>query len=205
MKPLKLRDIVLLGDYKEVEGLELRRVTGNKDDTKKLSGIIIKGYEMKFGETNANGERYDKKAFDDFVQSYYVEKKLNLPVTIQHRDDINSLAGRVLVMEVNSVGVYFVAYIPRTFKNYDYVKNLLFEGILQGFSKEGWATDYDYKFKDNGEFDYIQIKRMTLSAVSLVSTPANALNFERAQEIQNALQYRNTDKKRTLSDLIRKK
>jgi phage head maturation protease len=204
MKPLKLRDIVLIGDYKEVEDLELRSITGNKDDTKKLSGIIIKGYEMKFGETNANGERYDKKAFDDFVQSYYVEKGLNLPITIQHKDDLYHLAGRVLVMEVNSVGVYFVAYLPRIFDCYESVRARLSEGVLQGFSKEGWATDYAYKFKDNGDFDYIQIKQMTLSAVSLVATPANALSFERAQEIQNALLYRNTEKKKTLADLIRK-
>ena len=86
-------------------------------------------------QANENGEIYEKDCFDQFINSYFVENKLNIPVDIQHRSDLLSLAGRVIYAEVNSVGLYFVAYIPKTYIYYDVVKNNLKEKILQGFSK----------------------------------------------------------------------
>lgn len=204
-KAIKLTNVVAIGEYSEVDNLELKTLTKNDMDTQRLNGLILKGYEMKFGETNENGERYDREAFSAFIQKYYVERGLNLPLTIQHRDDIDSLAGRVLIMEINTVGVYFVAYIPRTYKNYEYVRALLQEGILQGFSKEGWAIDYDFIFDKEGNFDYMQIKEIALVALSVVSTPANALPFEKTAEIQNALQFieNKEQKKKTLKNILK--
>ena len=50
---------------------------------------------------------------------------------------IYTFSGRVLVVESNGVGFYFVVYIPKTYVNYEIVRNNIKEGILQGFSKEG--------------------------------------------------------------------
>lgn len=180
---LIINDAVKLGTWEEVEGVALSTITKNDKDTEKLNGLVIRGYEMKWGQANQNGEKYEKGAFDKFIQSYFVENKLNMPVDIQHMQDIRHLAGRVLLIEVNSVGFYFVVYIPRTYMYYEAVKNLIKEGILQGFSKMGWATDYEFMYNKNGQYDYTLIKEMEILSVSLVTTPANSLPFEKIGEV----------------------
>lgn len=187
--PVKLEDVVKLGSYEEVDSLDLVSIT-KKDSDKgvKLDGLIIRGYETKFGNgTNENGERYTKECLDKFFEEYYVKNKLNMPLTIQHRDDLLHLAGRVLTVEVNSVGFYFVGYIPRTHPEYGHIKMLIQEGILQGLSKEGWCTDGKCYYTADGEFDYFEIEEMKIFAMSLVTTPANGQRLEKAQEVRNAL------------------
>lgn len=186
-KPLKLFDAVKIGSYEEVEGLELSTITKNEGDKQKLNGLILKGYETKFGKTNENGERYTKDCLDKFLDKYFVKNNLNMPVDIQHRDDIQHLAGRVLIVEVNLVGFYFVAYVPKTYMHYESLKSMLQEGILQGFSKCGWATDYNWVYKKNGSLDYFEIREFEMTSLSIVATPANAVNFEKMQEIKDAL------------------
>lgn len=183
MERIQIKDTTLIGSWEEVKDLSLEKITGNKSDTQILDGLVLKGYEMKWGAVNANGEKYDKSAFDKFIQDYFVDHGLNMPLTVQHLNDIDHLAGRVLYLETNSVGFYFVAYIPRSFKNYEAVKAMVKEGVLQGFSKEGWATDYDYDPKT----DAFIIREMEVTAVSLVSTPANRTALEQSAEIKNAL------------------
>lgn len=187
-----ITDAVPLGSWEEVDNLPLSEITKNDKDTDKLNGLVIRGYEMKWGGKNENGEVYEKGAFDEFIQSYFVEGGLNMPVDIQHQQDLDHLAGRVLLIEVNSVGFYFVAYIPRTYTHYEQVKNLIKEGILQGFSKMGWATDYNFIYNAEGYYDYTIIKKMEVTSVSLVATPANRLPFEKIGEIvKNQLTYKN--------------
>lgn len=187
-----ITDAVPLGSWEEVDNLPLSDITKNDKDTDKLNGLVIRGYEMKWGGKNENGEVYEKGAFDDFIKSYFVEGGLNMPVDIQHMQDIDHLAGRVLLIEVNSVGFYFVAYIPRTYTHYEQVKNLIKEGILQGFSKMGWATDYEHMYTAEGYYDYTRITKMEVTSVSLVATPANRLPFEKIGEIvKNQLTYKN--------------
>lgn len=187
-----ITDAVPLGSWEEVDNLPLSEITKNDKDTDKLNGLVIRGYEMKWGGKNENGEVYEKGAFDEFIKSYFVEGGLNMPVDIQHMQDIDHLAGRVLLIEVNSVGFYFVAYIPRTYTRYEQVKNLIKEGILQGFSKMGWATDYEHMYTAEGYYDYTRITKMEVTSVSLVATPANRLPFEKIGEIvKNQLTYRN--------------
>ena len=152
-----VRDGVLLGDWQEVSGLQLSSVTKKDTDTAMLDGLIIKGYETKFNVTNENGERYAPNCLDKFVQQYFVDHELNMVVDLQHNWDIDSQIGRVIYLEVNTVGFYFVAYVPRSVARYEQVKALLREGILQGFSKMGWATDYEYRYTRDGEFDYVEI------------------------------------------------
>ena len=190
--PHMVRDAVLLGNWEEVQGVNAQ--TLHKElAPEELDGLILRGYEMKFGETNENGEQYAKDAFDKFIQEYFVERKLNMPVDINHEGWHNwqAYCGRVLYIETNSVGFYFVVYVPRTFRYYDDLRNMLRNGIIQGFSKEGFATDWEYFWKPDGSFDYELIKEISVVSVSLVCTPANGIAFERMQEIQNALVFKN--------------
>lgn len=191
-EPKMVRDAVLIGSWEEVQGVEAQ--TLNKDlKPESLDGLILRGYEMRWDTTNENGERYEPTAFDDFILDYFVDRGLNMPVDINHEGWQNwrAYCGRVLYIETNSVGFYFVVYVPRTFANYDELRDMLKNGILQGFSKEGWATDWEYRYKEDGSFDYELIKKMKVVSVSIVTTPANGIEFEKMQEIKNALVYKN--------------
>lgn len=187
----KLTDAVLIGSYEEVDGLELSTITKNNADNAKLNGLIIKGYETKFNNgTNTNRERYTKECLDNFVNDYFVANKLNMPVTLCHSSNFDYLVGRVLTLEVNSVGFYFVAYIPKAHAKYNDILVALKEGLLQGFSKEGWATDWESHYDDkSGAWLYDTITEMRITAVSLVATPANAQAFEKMQSVENGLEF----------------
>ena len=130
---LKVKDGVLLGDWEEVSGVPLSKITKKDTDTQVLDGLIVKGYETKFGVTNENREQYAPGCLDKFVQEYFIDHKLNMTVDLQHSDRVDDLVGKVVYLEVNTVGFYFVAYIPKTIARYEQVKDLLREGILQGF------------------------------------------------------------------------
>lgn len=196
-EPFKLANVVKLGSYDEVEGLDLATITKNdKDKGSRLDGLILKGYETKFANgTNENGERYSKECLDEFFERYYAKNKLNMPFTIQHRDDLMHLCGRVLTVEVNPVGFYFVCYIPKTYPEYERVKMLIQEGILQGLSKEGWCTKGKCYYTKEGDFDYYLVESMEMTAMSLVTTPANGNPLEKAQEVRNVLRFTNTNNK----------
>lgn len=187
-----IQDTTLIGSWDEVKDFELSKITKKDTDTQRLDGIVIKGYETKFNVTNENGERYEPGCLDGFIKSYFTDNGLNMVVDVQHGWHIDEQIGRVIYLETNTVGFYFVVYIPRTVARFEQVKNLLQEGILQGFSKCGWATDWEYRYKENGEFDYMLIKEMAIMSVSLVTNPANPIPFESVGEtIQNRLEYRN--------------
>lgn len=191
-----IRNAVKIGDWEEVKAIPVSTITKRDDDTSLLDGLIVKGYEMEWGKTNENGERYEKEAFDKFIQEYFIDKGFNLPSDIEHAGDYNPewIAGRVIYAEINSRGFYYVVYIPHTYMHYETVLNLLKEGILQGFSKMGYATDWKYVWnEETGDLEYELIKEFKLLKVSLVTTPANGIPFERLQETkQNALVFKNT-------------
>ena len=186
-----VRDSVLIGEWKDVHDLPLSSITKRADDVEKLDGLIIKGYEMKWGATNENGERYAQGAFDDFIKNYYIKNGLNVVVDVQHYEDPFWLCGRLLYIETNTVGFYLVAYIPRTEQAFEAVKSKLQNGLLQGFSKYGFVDDGHYVFKDNGKVDYFQIDKIRLFAASLVAMPANGVPFEGVGEVKNRLEYVN--------------
>ena len=194
-----IRNAVKIGDWKEVKAIPVSTITKRDTDTALLDGLIVKGYEMEWDKTNENYERYEKTAFDKFILEYFVDRGLNLTVDIQHYDWLEALAGRVIYAEINTRGMYYVAYIPRTYVHYEIVLNLLREGILQGFSKMGYATDWKWVYnEETGEFEYELIKEFKLLSMSLVTTPANGIPFERLQETkQNSLVFKNTTMKDT--------
>lgn len=185
-------DGVLIGSWEEVAGVKLETVTKRSGDDAVLDGLVIKGYETKFGVTNENGERYAPNCLDRFVQEYFIDHKLNMALDVQHGWGVDDQIGRIVYLEVNTVGFYFVAYVPRSVPRYEQVKALLKEGILQGFSKCGLAEDYEYHFKEDGEFDYVEYKDFKLMSVSLVTMPANPIPFEAMGEtVRNELNYVN--------------
>lgn len=205
----KLADVVALGSYEEVEGLELETITKNDADKgSKLSGLIIRGYETRFADgTNTNGERYTKECLDKFFAEYYQKRKLNMPLTLMHGYRMEDVCGRVLTIEINSVGFYFVCYIPKALPEYEGIKVRIKEGLLQGLSKEGWATDGRIIRDKDGSFMYYLVEEMEMTAVSLVSTPANGNPLEKVQEIKNTLQIikeNNEPRKKTLAAMFHK-
>ena len=191
MKKTPITDSVLLGSWEEVKNLPLSSITKKDGDNAKLDGLVLKGYETKFGVTNENREQYAPGCLDDFIQSYFIDKGLNMVVDVQHGWGIDDQVGRVIYLEVNTVGFYFVVYIPRTVARYQQIKDLLQEGIIQGFSKCGWCTEGRDHWNEDGSYDYYEIIRMELLSVSLVTAPANAITFDQAAEIKNNLSFRN--------------
>lgn len=203
MKRVKISDAAeKIGSYEIVKDLPLSTITKNAaDDGEKLDGLIIRGYETKFSNgVNENGERYTRESVDRFIEKYFVGNGLNMPVTIQHKNDVQHLAGRVLILEVNTIGFYFVAYIPRTYWFYNEVCNLLKNGILQGFSKEGYAIDPKPIRNDAGEWIGWEINDFELLCVSLVATPANGVPFEKMQEVtKDGLRFKKEEAKNTIT------
>lgn len=192
---LKIQDGTMIGSWEEVQGMKLSDITKRDGDDAILDGLIIKGYETKFGVVNENGEMYQAGCLDDFIERYFVGHGFNLTVDVQHGCGVDDLVGRVIYMESNDEGYYFVAYIPSTVARYGQIKNLLSEGILQGFSKCGIATDVDYvEDKKNG--GYWLIRKMDLLSVSLVACPANPIPFDSVEETRNSLEWRNNRKKK---------
>lgn len=183
----EVKDTTKINDFKEVEKLELSKITRNEGDKELLTGLIISGFEMKFGKINENSEMFESTCIDDYMQNYFVKNKLNVPVTLLHNGDLNHLVGRVLVVETSTTGFYFTIYIPRGVTGYDDIKLKIKEGILQGFSKEGWADEYEVKYTKDGAFDYVLIKKLIFASLSIVSTPANSLRFDKIGETANII------------------
>lgn len=199
-----LCNAVTIGDWEDVKGIPTSQLTKRDEDTALLDGLIIRGYEMEWDKTNENYERYAKDAFDKFIKYYFIDRGFNLVVDVEHAGlDPQWLAGRVIYAEINSRGMYYIVYIPRTYVHFDIVRNLLKEGILQGFSKMGYATDWENVYnKQTGEFMYQLIKEFKLLSMSLVSAPANGMQFEKLQEVKrNGLVFRNIEKEQTQKPL----
>jgi len=192
MEIYEVKDTTKINNFKEVDKLELSAITKNEGDKEILSGLILFGYEMKFGKKNENGEMFDPHCLDDYMENYFVKNKLNVPVTLLHEGNFDHLVGRVLVVETSGSGFYFVVYIPKTEFLYQRILDKIKEGILQGFSKEGWADDYEVFYEKDGAFSHILIKKLIFASLSIVSTPANRLRFDKIKEtvdIQNSTQF----------------
>lgn len=196
-----VRDTVLIGSWEDTQKIPTETLRKWTNEPDKLDGLIIKGYEMKWDETNENRERYDDTAFADFIQSYFVDKGLNMPVDINHEGYRSWFAycGRVLYIETNTVGFYFVIYVPRTYADFNRLVWALQNGIIQGFSKEGYVdwNDYDPVYNDDGTFAYEQIHKIRVVSVSLVATPANGIPFEQMRVTTNALIFEDKRENKT--------
>ena len=189
-KVIQLCDTVALGKWEEFNDEPMSAVTHNETDTERLSGLVIYGYETKFGKTNENAEQYEKGAISKFIEEYFVANKLNMPLDVEHNGNPEWLVGRVIYAEVTNTGFYFVGYVPKAHPKYEYVKMLIEQGLLQGFSKFGWTMDAEWIENDKERYGgHLLIHEVQIVRMSLVSTPANAVTFERVKETKNALRF----------------
>ena len=78
MDKLFIHDTTKINDFKEVDNLELSTITRNEGDKELLSGLIISGFEMKFGKVNENREMFEPTCIDDYMQDYFVKNKLTI-------------------------------------------------------------------------------------------------------------------------------
>lgn len=200
-----VRDTVLIGSWEDTQKIPTETLRKWTNEPDKLDGLIIKGYEMKWKDTNENRERYDDTAFAEFIQSYFVDKGFNMPVDINHEGHHNWAAycGRVLYIETNGVGFYFVIYVPRTYPEYNRLVWALQNGIIQGFSKEGYVDldDYDNVYNEDGTFAYEQINKIRVVSVSLVATPANGIPFEQMRVTTDTLIFEDKRENKTDSPI----
>ena len=202
MKEIKPRRIVTNGalisskDWREGV-FQLSSFTKNPEDKEVLDGLIIEGYEMKFADgTNTNGERFSSECLDRFINEYYVEKGLNMPLVVEHSFNPEWIAGRIVYASVDEVGFKYVAYIPKTYMHYEHVKQLLQNQILQGFSKFGWCTKGHWVDDANEEIGgYFYVEEMDIINMAIVTTPANGVRFDEVGEIMNAMRFENKTKK----------
>lgn len=197
-----IQNAVMLGEWKDVQAIPVEDLRKWTNDPDKLHGLIFKGYEMKWGKVNTNGELYDEGAFDKFIEEYFVGRDFNMPVTVEHSYDPAWVVGRVLYIERNTVGFYFVVYIPETCPNYAHVKWLAEEGLLQGLSKEGFYTNAEWEQDEQGEW-YVHVHELMMSRVSLVCTPANGVKFEAMQETKNGVRFVKKEDKSAIDALIK--
>lgn len=194
MEKLELKDTLKVGDWKELENMKLEDLGTEQV----YDGIIVSGYELHDWEhPNGNGELYTRNAFDEFVQDYFVKGGLNMPLTVQHGERLEDIVGKVVSMRVTEDGLHFDCYLPRTLERYDTLKTLLSEGLLS-FSKEGYATDYEWVTDEkDAAGGHLLINKMSMTALSLVTTPANCRGLDRVAEIRNRLQFVNETQKQT--------
>lgn len=186
MDKIKIHNSILIKSYKECENVVYTRNSADSPD--KLDGILISGMELNdWTVPNVNNELYDKFAFDEFINEYFINNGLNMPVTLQHSSDIDDVIGKVLKCEVSDEGLLFDVYLPKTFTKYNQAKALLNENMLS-FSKEGYATDYEF-INDNAGHQVMKINKMSITSLSLVTTPANPNPL--ADVIENALKFEN--------------
>ena len=78
MKTIEIKNTTKINDYKEVDGIELSTITKNDSDKEKLSGLLLYGYEMKFGKKNENQEVYAPDSWTKYIENYFINNKLNI-------------------------------------------------------------------------------------------------------------------------------
>lgn len=144
-------------------------------------GLLLSGYFKKWETNNFNGEEYSRDSYDKFIENYFVKNELNVPINLMHGFDFAHLAGKVQNMKKDDIGIFIEVLISKGAVYFENIKQLLKDKVLQGFSDEGYAVDYE--IKDNGNF---LIKEAILSKVSLVDLPAEATA---KIEIRNATNF----------------
>jgi HK97 family phage prohead protease len=178
MKPLKVSNEFLIEKVTEA--------TADKP-------FRVGGYIKKFGKQNENGEVILPTAWDDFIENYFVKNGLNVTCDLMHGGRFDDLIGKVVLMEKNTVGIWIEVELSATAPRYSEAVAMIKSGILQGFSDYGWATDYDVKYKSDGEFSHCEIKQMKLIRVSIVDAPSEV---GAKLEVQNATEFKNFEAKK---------
>ena len=134
------------------------------------TGFEVRGKLTQFNVRNENGLSFSRESYDHFVDEYYGKNKLNVPLNIKHKDDdFQHVAGKVVSMTKTEDGVEMVAYVPRWVYAYNWIKQAVTDGVLQGFSNAGAVIDAEY----DENSDTLYIKEFALMHVALVEIPAD--------------------------------
>lgn len=166
MGKLKILNYTLLQRFEDTDGGKKYKVVTNS--TGEEIGIELRGRLTTFDVENENGQTFKAKSYDNFVNDYFVNNSINVPVCLLHNDtDMTHLCGIVSKMTATSDGVDIVVFVPKSAYFYNLTKNYIDCGILQGFSNYGWATDYTF------ENDTFNVKDFQLLHVAIVSTPSD--------------------------------
>lgn len=149
-----------------------------KNEAGEEIGFNVHGTLTEFEYKNENDMTFKRGSYDKFVDEYFISNSLNVPLCLQHNDsDIRNICGKISEMTKTENGVDVVAFVPRSAYYYNLIKNYINEGILQGFSNAGYATEAD--FTENG----MVVKEFALLHVALVTTPADTNGIFRTNTI----------------------
>lgn len=144
-------------------------------------GFEVSGKLTTFGVRNVNGYIFTRESYDKFVDDYYSKNNFNIPLNIKHIDsDFQHVAGYVKSMTKTTDGIVMTAFVPKWVYAYNWIKNAIKDGVLQGFSNAGWVTDAIY---DENE-DTITVNEFALMHVALVEIPADV---EAKFEVKNTV------------------
>lgn len=173
LKPLEVRNQFLI----------------EKIESEDKKPFIIGGYVRKFGKVNENGEQFSNDAYDEFIEKYYEKNSLHIPVDVMHGGTILGVCGKVVLLEkVKTVGVWCEIEISKNAIYFNNITGLINDGILQGLSDYGYATDYEYKYNNDGTFSHCIIKKQNLLRISIVDAPAEGTA---KLEVMNATKFKN--------------
>lgn len=164
--------------------MKLIKVEGKKDilkisngfffeNTKEVrEGLMLDGYFKRWDSVNENGESYAKDSYDKFINHYFVKNKLNVPINLMHGSGFGDLAGKIVNMKKDPYGIFIQTLISRHAVHFENIKGLIDDGILQGFSDEGFATDFELIKNEKKEITHVNVLEAMLTKVSLVDMPA---------------------------------
>lgn len=170
------------------QGGKVRDVFDNEGNYK---GFEVIGKVTEFNVVNLNGWKFAADSYDKFIQSYYAENSLNIPLCLHHLDnDVRAVCGYVKELKKENNAIEIVGYIPKSAYYHTLIKEQIKDGILQGFSNCGEIIDGD---PQDGGF---LVKEFALLHVALVSIPADQQAL-----IKNTYFYNfNTEEKGKASD-----
>ncbi len=142
---------------------------------------VVSGYFKVWKNRNFNGERYTTDAYDEFINSYFEKNEFNVPINLLHQKDIFHLVGKVDNMIKDDIGIYLDVIISKHAIYFEKVVGMIEDKILQGFSDEGFATNWDE------DEDGVLIRQAILERISLVDLPAEV---DAKLEIENATKFK---------------
>ncbi len=131
-------------------------------------GIRVKGYLTVFNEVNENGYDFTPESYDRACD-YYVKAGVDIPLCLFHRDNtIADLVGVVTDLNRDSHGIAIVAEVYDFSPSFNWVKNAIDKGMLNGFSNCGYIVN-----AKNGENGTLVIEDFVLMHAALVPMPAD--------------------------------
>lgn len=139
------------------------------DEAGAEAGIEVEGILTTFSLTNENGFNFQSTSYDEGVDNYFIANSLNVPCCLFHSDDsVQNSAGVVKELVKEDGGIRVTVSIPKFAYFYNWIKNAIDFGILQGFSNCGSVEEGRVDENNN-----LVISKFALLHVALVSTPAD--------------------------------